>query len=160
MRRSIKINKYCTDDKNNPERMGCELSKESWRPGVRKNKNTICTGIMDFDRGIHKLSCSRRTSNLKCDFQTELDLTTNGKRRLKSPGYKKKRLPYLNCYDNSSKSKRKSKSKNKNKSRYSRTASTQNKSERQSRTLSNYEKNTKGTKKKKNKTKKISKKLR
>jgi hypothetical protein len=158
MRRSIKINKYCTDDKNNPERMGCELSKESWRPGVRKNKNTICTGIMDFDRGIHRLTCSRRTRNLKCDFQTELDLTTNGKRRLKSPGYKKKRLPYLNCYDNSSKSKRKSKSKSR--SRHSHTASTQNKSERQSRTLSISEINKKETKKKKNKTKKKSKKLR
>ena len=160
MRRSIRINKYCTDDKKNPERMGCELSKESWRPGVRKSKNAVCTGVMDFDRGIHRLTCSRRTSNLKCDFQTELDLSPAGKRRLKSPGYKKKRLPYLNCYDNSSKSKRKSKSKSKNKSRYSRTASTQNKSERQSRTLSKYEKKTKGTKKKKKKTRRKSRKSR
>tara|TARA_B100000900_G_scaffold387294_1_gene378390 strand:+ start:469 stop:942 length:474 start_codon:yes stop_codon:yes gene_type:complete len=157
MRRSIKINKYCTDDKNNPERMGCELSKESWRPGVRKNKNTVCTGIMDFDRGIHKLSCSRNTRNLKCNFQTELDLSPDGKRKLKSSGYKKKRLPYLNCYYVESKSKRKSK--NKSKSRHSRTASTQNRSERQSRTLS-ISKNRKGTKRKKNKTKKISKKSR
>ena len=111
MKKSIRINKYCTDDKNNPERMGCELSKESWKTGVRKSKNTVCTGIMDFDRGIHRLSCSKKTKNLKCNFQTELDLTKSGKIKLKSSGYKKKRLPYLNCYNvdrkNKSKSKRK-----------------------------------------------------
>ena len=61
MKKAIRINKYCTDDKNNPERMGCELSKESWRPGVRKSKNAVCTGVMDFDRGIYRLSCNRRT---------------------------------------------------------------------------------------------------
>ena len=90
MRRSIRINKYCTDDKNNPERMGCELSKESWRPGVRKSKNAVCTGVMDFDRGIHRLTCSRRTSNLKCDFQTELDLSPAGKKDLKALDIKRK----------------------------------------------------------------------
>jgi len=65
MKKAIRINKYCTDDKNNPERMGCELSKESWRPRVRKSKNTECRGVMDFDKGIYKLSCNKRTKNLK-----------------------------------------------------------------------------------------------
>ena len=117
MKKAIRINKYCTDDKNNPERMGCELSKESWRPRVRKSKNTECRGFMDFDRGIYRLSCNRRTKNLKCDFKTKLNLTPSGKRRLKSSGYKKKRLPYLNGYETKEESKSKKQKRKKQKSK-------------------------------------------
>ena len=111
MRSYIKINKYCTGNKNNPERIGCELSKESWKPHVRNSKNAECKGVMDFDKGIYKLSCNKKTKNLKCDFKTKLNLTPSGKKKLKSSGYKKKRLPYLNCYETGIKSKKKSKRK-------------------------------------------------
>jgi hypothetical protein len=110
---NIRINPACVGTPN--KRIGCDLGYRSHktRRGYRQVK---CKGSMNFKNRKYELDCKpNKKANIKCEFSTNIDFSTYGKRQLTNKRYKKKRMAYLNCVDNTVKKKTKKSNKKSNK---------------------------------------------
>ena len=108
------VDKRCKKGSNS-DKVGCDLGYRSHktRRGCRQVK---CKGSMNFKNGEYKLDCKpNKKTNIKCEFSTNIDFSTYGKRQLTNKKYKKKRMAYLNCVDNTVKRKTKKSNKKTNK---------------------------------------------
>ena len=115
------VDKRCKKGTDN-DKVGCDLGYRSHKGNERRYREVKCKGSMNFKNSQYKLKCKpNKKVNIKCNFSTNLNFSTYGKRHLTNKRYKKKRMAYLNCVQTSKltkKSKPNPKSNPKSKSKY------------------------------------------
>ena len=96
------VDKRCKKGSDS-DKVGCDLGYRSHKTR-RSPRQVKCKGSMNFNKKEYKLECkSNKKVNIKCNFSTNLDFSTYGERQLTNKRYKKKRMAYLNCVNNTTK---------------------------------------------------------